>query len=344
MSTYLGAGAELGPSTSTRPSIEARGGHLPRGLPLGPAARPRRRSATRPRSPHRRRPPGRAHALRPVLRRPPPRRVPRARRARRRHPVRQRGRDLDALRGRHLRRGAAPACAATARSRRSRAAPQGSVIVAGDDVHVIDADPVDSVVDTTGAGDLYAAGFLYGLTHGHDLATCGRLGVARGGRGDLAPRRAPGGVARRARAPLLELTPVARLPRYRTGDPELDERIAELIARARRRPRRRPRVRADRVGGAARARPRVARRPQDRERRAEGDALRVPGVRAVPRRRARSRSSVRRARRRDDPLYEQTVALAARARRGRLDGDHRRRARDHGGRASRARARRTRSA
>ena len=52
--------------------------------------------------------------------------------------------------------------------------PQGSVIVAGDDIHVIDAPPVD-VIDTTGAGDLYAAGFLYGLTHGHELATCGRL-------------------------------------------------------------------------------------------------------------------------------------------------------------------------
>jgi sugar/nucleoside kinase (ribokinase family) len=32
------------------------------------------------------------------------------------------------------------------------------------------------VVDTTGAGDLYASGFLYGLTHGRDLATCGKLG------------------------------------------------------------------------------------------------------------------------------------------------------------------------
>ena len=32
------------------------------------------------------------------------------------------------------------------------------------------------VVDTTGAGDLYAAGFLYGLTHGCPLAECGRLG------------------------------------------------------------------------------------------------------------------------------------------------------------------------
>ena len=52
--------------------------------------------------------------------------------------------------------------------------PHGSVVVAGDDVHVIDAQPA-AVADTTGAGDLYASGFLYGLTHGHDLATCGRL-------------------------------------------------------------------------------------------------------------------------------------------------------------------------
>ena len=40
----------------------------------------------------------------------------------------------------------------------------------------IDAHPVAEVVDTTGAGDLYAAGFLYGLTHGRSLADCGRLG------------------------------------------------------------------------------------------------------------------------------------------------------------------------
>lgn len=52
--------------------------------------------------------------------------------------------------------------------------PHGSVIVAGDDVHVIDAYPA-RVVDTTGAGDLYAAGFLYGFTHGFGLAKCGQL-------------------------------------------------------------------------------------------------------------------------------------------------------------------------
>ena len=53
---------------------------------------------------------------------------------------------------------------------------KGSIIVHGDEVHVIDAAPVEHVVDTTGAGDMYAAGFLFGLTHGADAATCGRLG------------------------------------------------------------------------------------------------------------------------------------------------------------------------
>jgi sugar/nucleoside kinase (ribokinase family) len=53
---------------------------------------------------------------------------------------------------------------------------KGSVIVRGDEVHVIDAEPGVQVVDTTGAGDAYAAGFLYAYTNGWDLATCGRLG------------------------------------------------------------------------------------------------------------------------------------------------------------------------
>jgi len=59
---------------------------------------------------------------------------------------------------------------------------KGSLIVRGDEVHLIDAHPVPSgVVDTTGAGDQYAAGFLYGFTHGHDLGTCGRLGAVAAG-------------------------------------------------------------------------------------------------------------------------------------------------------------------
>jgi sugar/nucleoside kinase (ribokinase family) len=53
---------------------------------------------------------------------------------------------------------------------------KGSVLVNGDRMHVIRAHPVEAVVDTTGAGDLYASGVLYGLAQGLDLPTCGRLG------------------------------------------------------------------------------------------------------------------------------------------------------------------------
>jgi sugar/nucleoside kinase (ribokinase family) len=54
---------------------------------------------------------------------------------------------------------------------------KGAVVVRGDEIHVVDAAPVARVVDSTGAGDFYAAGFLYGLTHEFDLARCARLGA-----------------------------------------------------------------------------------------------------------------------------------------------------------------------
>jgi sugar/nucleoside kinase (ribokinase family) len=52
----------------------------------------------------------------------------------------------------------------------------GSMVITADEVVQVAAEPVKEVVDTTGAGDLYAAGFLFGLTHDFDLAECGRLG------------------------------------------------------------------------------------------------------------------------------------------------------------------------
>jgi len=54
---------------------------------------------------------------------------------------------------------------------------KGSVVLADGEVRVVDAVPVDKVIDTTGAGDLYAAGFLYGYTHGKGLYDCGRIGA-----------------------------------------------------------------------------------------------------------------------------------------------------------------------
>jgi len=52
----------------------------------------------------------------------------------------------------------------------------GSIIVSQGETIEIPAESVPRVVDATGAGDLYAAGFLFGLTRGQPLAACGALG------------------------------------------------------------------------------------------------------------------------------------------------------------------------
>lgn len=52
----------------------------------------------------------------------------------------------------------------------------GSVILSGEGSHVVEPFRLGPLVDTTGAGDLYAAGFLHGYTQGQDLEACGRLG------------------------------------------------------------------------------------------------------------------------------------------------------------------------
>jgi sugar/nucleoside kinase (ribokinase family) len=55
---------------------------------------------------------------------------------------------------------------------------QGAVVLdRGGVVASVEAERVERVVDTTGAGDLYAAGFLHGLARGLDPATCARIGA-----------------------------------------------------------------------------------------------------------------------------------------------------------------------
>jgi len=53
----------------------------------------------------------------------------------------------------------------------------GAMIVSGNDTIHVPAAPVAKVADATGAGDLYAAGFLFGLTQGRPLEECGKLGA-----------------------------------------------------------------------------------------------------------------------------------------------------------------------
>ena len=53
---------------------------------------------------------------------------------------------------------------------------KGSIVLNADGDHEIPVDPAPQVVDTTGAGDQYAAGFLFGLARDWSLAECGALG------------------------------------------------------------------------------------------------------------------------------------------------------------------------
>jgi sugar/nucleoside kinase (ribokinase family) len=53
---------------------------------------------------------------------------------------------------------------------------KGSIVVSGDSVYEVEASPISEVCDTTGAGDAYAAGFLFGYTRGFELARSARIG------------------------------------------------------------------------------------------------------------------------------------------------------------------------
>jgi len=54
---------------------------------------------------------------------------------------------------------------------------KGAVILRAGDIVAVPAAPIEKLVDTTGAGDLFAAGFLSGFTRGHQLDHCARLGA-----------------------------------------------------------------------------------------------------------------------------------------------------------------------
>jgi sugar/nucleoside kinase (ribokinase family) len=54
---------------------------------------------------------------------------------------------------------------------------KGCLVIGPDGIEAVPAFPVERVIDTTGAGDLFAAGFLSGLSRGADDRTCGRLGA-----------------------------------------------------------------------------------------------------------------------------------------------------------------------
>ena len=75
---------------------------------------------------------------------------------------------------------------------------KGSVIVTPDGVVEIPVKPVEKVVDTTGAGDLYAAGFLFGRSQGLESAICGQLG-------SLAAAEIIGHLGARPETPLADL-------------------------------------------------------------------------------------------------------------------------------------------
>jgi len=82
---------------------------------------------------------------------------------------------------------------------------KGSVVVENGDTHAVEAHPVERVVDATGAGDLYAAGALYGLSIGADLPTCAQLG-------SLAAAEIISHLGARPQVSLRELADAAGLP------------------------------------------------------------------------------------------------------------------------------------
>jgi sugar/nucleoside kinase (ribokinase family) len=82
---------------------------------------------------------------------------------------------------------------------------KGCVVASGDGVTAVAAFPVDKIVDTTGAGDLFAAGFLFGLVRGVGHENAGRLGA-------LAAAEVIGHIGARPQVSLKELARQNGLP------------------------------------------------------------------------------------------------------------------------------------
>ena len=175
MNTFLGVSPQLGGGEVDAELIAPRASSISRAIcSTGPRPRPR---SGRPREIAAKA--GRQVALSLsgcLLRRPASGRVPRADPRQRRHPVRQRGRDHLALSDELVRRGRAGARRPTPSSRRSRARRRAASSWARASRSPFPPRRWPKVVDTTGAGDLYAAGFLFGVATGRDLETAGRLG------------------------------------------------------------------------------------------------------------------------------------------------------------------------
>jgi sugar/nucleoside kinase (ribokinase family) len=68
----------------------------------------------------------------------------------------------------------------------------GALVVTPESVRAVPAEKVETVADLTGAGDLFASGFLYGLVRGLDPAEAARLGNIAAGEviGHIGPRPA----------------------------------------------------------------------------------------------------------------------------------------------------------